>query len=88
MDRVQFLIFVFAVLLPNLCNALLCNYRISLLNTFSFSILEIAAVSHIRLSKFKLKLTFRQVLRTNMRHCTIFRKDRSNRCGDRPTAIL
>ena len=34
MDRVQFLIFVFAVLLPNLCNA--CNYRISLLNTFTF----------------------------------------------------
>jgi len=30
MDKLQFLIFIFAVLLPNLCNVLLCNYRIYL----------------------------------------------------------
>jgi len=40
-----------AVLLPNLCNVSFCNYGIYL---SSFSILEIAAVRHTRLSKLKL----------------------------------
>ena len=48
MDKLQFLIFIFAVLLPNLCNVLLCNYRIYLSNS---SILSIAAVRHTRQSK-------------------------------------
>ena len=38
MDKLQFLIFIFVVLLPNLCNVLLCNYRIYL---SSFSILKL-----------------------------------------------
>ena len=47
-----------AVLLPDLCNALLRNNRIYL---SSFLILQIAAVCHIRLSKIK-TLILRQVL--------------------------
>ena len=77
MDKLQFLIFTM-ILLPNLCNVLLCNYRIYL---SSLSMLNIVAVRHIRLSKIR-TLTLRQVLRTNMHHRTKFRKDRSNRCGD------
>ena len=44
MDKLQFFIFLLAVLLANLCNLLLCNYRIYF---SSFSILNIAAVWHI-----------------------------------------
>jgi len=47
-----------AVLLPDLCNALLSNNRIYL---SSFLILQIAAVCHIRLLKIK-TLILRQVL--------------------------
>jgi len=52
----------FAVLLPNLCNMSLCNYRIYL---SSFSILKIAAVRHMTLSKIK-SLTLHEVLETRM----------------------
>jgi len=48
MDKLQFLALIFAVLLSKLCNVLLCNYKIYL---SSFSILELAALRHIRLSK-------------------------------------
>ena len=68
MDKPKFLIFIFAVLLSNLCNVLLCNYRIYL---GSLSMLNIAAVRHIRLSKIK-TLTLCQVLGTNMHHCAKF----------------
>jgi len=47
MDKLQFLALIFAVLLSKLCNVLLCNYKIYL---SSFSILELAALRHIRLS--------------------------------------
>ena len=49
-DKLQFLALIFAVLLSKLCNVLLCNYKIYL---SSFSILELAALRHIRLSKTK-----------------------------------
>ena len=45
MDKLQFLGLIFAVLLSKSCNVLLCNYL------SSFSILKIAVVCHIRLSK-------------------------------------
>jgi len=50
MEKLQFLIMIFAVLLPNLCNVLLFNYVIYL---SSLSILNIATVRHIRWSKIK-----------------------------------
>jgi len=43
MEKLQFLIFIFAVLVPR--NVLSCNYRIYLT---SFSILKIAAVRHMQ----------------------------------------
>ena len=48
MDKVQFLVLTFAVLLSKLCNVLLCIYKIYL---SSFSILKIAVLRHIRFSK-------------------------------------
>ena len=66
MDKLQFLIFIFAVLLPNLCNVLLCNYR-TYLSSLGLSILSTAAVRHTRLSKIK-TLTLRQVLGANYMH--------------------
>jgi len=58
MDKLQFLIFIFAVLLPDLYGVLLCNYRIYL---SSLSMLNTVAFCHIRLSKIK-TLTLHQVL--------------------------
>ena len=78
MDKLQFLVFLFAVLLSKLCNVSLCNYRICL---SSFSILKIS-VRYVRLSKIK-TLTLHRVLETNMRHRIKFRNGRSNRCGYR-----
>ena len=64
----HFLILMLAVLLPHLCNVLLCNYRIYL---SSFSILKIP-VLHTRLQEIK-TLTLRQVLETNMhRHAKFY----------------
>jgi len=78
MDKLQFLIFrlYFAVLLPSLCNVLLCNYSLSVLN--------IAAARHIKQSKIK-TLTLRQVLGTIIHHRAKFHQNRSNGCRD--TAI-
>ena len=53
-DKLQFLVLIFAVLLSKLCNALLWNNEIYL---SIFSILKIAALRHIKLSKIK-KLNF------------------------------
>ena len=55
MDKLQFLVLIFAVLLSKLCNVSLCNYTVCL---NSFSIRYIAAICRIRLSKIKnLKFT-------------------------------
>jgi len=78
MDKLQFFIFMFAVLLSKLCSVSLCNYR---LYFSSFSILKISAVRHIRLSKIKI-LTLRQALGTNMHHCAKFHQNRSNGSRD------
>jgi len=75
MDKLQFLIFMFAVLLSKLCSVSLCNYRIYF---SSFSILKISA---IRLSKIKI-LTLRQALGTNMHHCAKFHQNQSNGSRD------
>jgi len=50
MDKLQFLVQIFAVLLSKLCNVLLCKIYLS-----SFSILKIAALRYIRLTKIKKK---------------------------------
>jgi len=78
MDKVQFLIFIFAALLPYLCSVLLCNNRIY---SSSLSMLNTAAVSHTTLSKIK-TLTFSQVLGINMHHRAKFYQNRSNGCRD------
>jgi len=50
MDKLQFLVLIFAVLLSKLCTVLLGNYKIY----FSrFSILKIVVLHHVRLSKIK-----------------------------------
>ena len=51
MDKLQFLVWIFAVLLSKLCNVLLRNYKIYYLS--SISILKIASLCHIKLSKIK-----------------------------------
>ena len=51
MDKLQFLVWIFAVLLSKLCNVLLRNYKIYYLS--SISILKIASLRHIKLSKIK-----------------------------------
>ena len=61
LSNMTFLI-IFAVLLSTLCNVILCNYKIYL---SSFSILKVAAVRHIRLSKIK-NLNFTSALGTNV----------------------
>ena len=54
MDKLQFLVLIFAVLLSELCNMTLYNYKIYL---SSFLILKIAALRHdIRLLKIKKKI--------------------------------
>jgi len=80
MDKLQFLTFIFAVLLANSCNELLSNYRY----ISHFSILNIAPVCHIRLSKIK-TLTLCQVLGTNIyniHHCAKIHQKWSNICRD------
>jgi len=65
MDKLQFLIIIVAVLLPDLCNVLLCtNFRIYL---SSLSILNVAAVRRIRLSIIN-TITLRQFLGTRIHH--------------------
>ena len=61
-----------------MCNVLSCNYTIY---WSSFSILNIAVVRHIRLSKIK-TLTLRQVLGTNINHRAKFHQKCSNICWD------
>ena len=75
-DKLQFLICTFSVLLSKLCNVSLCNY-IYWIYLSSFLILETATVCHIRLSKIK---TLHQVPGTNMHQSAKFRNDRSNSC--------
>ena len=76
-DKLQFLICTFSVLLSKLCNVSLCNY-IYWIYLSSFLILETATVCrHIRLSKIK---TLHQVPGTNMHQRAKFRNDRSNSC--------
>jgi len=62
----------------------LCNCRIYL---SSFSILSIAAVCHIRLSKIKTS-TLHQILGTDVYHCAKFHQNRANTCRDVAAAIL
>ena len=78
MDKLQFLVLIFAVLMSKLCSVSLCNYRIYL---SGFSILKLSAVHHIRLSKIKI-LTLRQALGTNMHHRAKFHHNRSNSSRD------
>jgi len=47
MDKLQFLIFTFAVLLPNLCNVSFCN-------SGNFSILKMVATTILHFQKFKI----------------------------------
>jgi len=62
-DNLQFLIFIYAVLLPYLCSVSLCNSR---KNLSSFWILKIKT------------LTLHQVQRTNMHHHAKFHHDHWN----------
>jgi len=78
MDKLQFLIIIVAVLLPDLCNVLLSNYRIYL---SSISILKIVAVCRGLLSKVK-TLILRLVMWTNMFHCAKFHQKSSNSCRE------
>jgi len=50
MDKLQFLVLIFDVLLSKLCNVSLFNYKVYL---SSFLIRWIAAICHIRLSQIK-----------------------------------
>jgi len=79
MDKLLFLIFIFAVLLSKWCIVSLCNYVIYL---SGFSIPKTAAIGHIRLPKIKtLTLPVRQVLETDVHHRPKFHQNRSNACS-------
>ena len=78
MDKLQFIVLIFAVLLSKLCNVLLCKYKVYL---SSFSILQMAAICHIRLSKIK-SLNFTSGAGDQHTSPCQFNTNRSNSCRD------
>jgi len=77
LDKLQFLVFIFAALLPDLCSVSLCNYRIYLSSFFDSQDCGCTTI----LSKIK-TVTLGQVLRTNMHHSAKFYQNRSIGCRD------
>ena len=73
MDKLQFLVLMFAVLLSKLCNVLLCSYNIYLSKFFDSQ--DSDSPTHKIVENYK-------ALGTNMHYCAEFHDNRSENCRD------